>query len=170
MKFTAKQIAELLGGIVEGDENTTVSSLSKIEEGKDGSLSFLSNPAYTNFVYDTDASVVILKHSVVLDKPIKSTLTLIRVEDPYGSFAKLLEVYYAISQNKKGVEQPSFISSTASYGNDCYIGAFVYIGENVKIGNNVKLYPHCYVGELRDFVQHQSGVQYRFCQYPEGPT
>jgi UDP-3-O-[3-hydroxymyristoyl] glucosamine N-acyltransferase len=147
MKFSAKQIAELLNGTVEGNENTMVSSLSKIEEGKQGSLSFLSNTAYTNYVYDTDASVVILKHSVTLDRPIKPTLTLIRVEDPYGSFAKLLEMYYAISQDKKGIEQPSFIAPTATYGQDCYVGAFVYIGENVKIGNNVKLFPHCYIGD-----------------------
>ncbi len=147
MKFSAKQIAELLSGIVEGNENTMVSSLSKIEEGAPGSLSFLSNPIYTNYVYETDASVIILKHSVVLDRPIKPALTLIRVEDPYGSFAKLLEMYYAISKDKKGIEQPSFIASTASYGKDCYIGAFAYVGENVKIGNNVKLFPHCYIGD-----------------------
>ena len=114
MKFSAKQIAELLKGKVEGDENVMVSSLAKIEEGVTGSLCFLSNTAYTNYVYTSDASVVILKHNVVLDKPIKPTLTLIRVEDPYGSFAQLLEMYYAISQDKKGIEQPSFISASAT--------------------------------------------------------
>ena len=147
MKFTAKQIAELLNGTIEGDENIIVSDLSKIEEGKTGTLSFLSNTLYTPYVYDTDASVVILNHTVSLDKPVKKTCTLIRVEDAYGSFAKLLEVYYEIKQNKNGIEQPSFISKSAKYGKDCYIGAFAYIGENVVIGNNVKIYPHCFIGD-----------------------
>ncbi len=162
MKFSAKQIAELLKGKVEGDENAIVSSLSKIEEGKQGSLSFLSNPVYTNYVYETDASVVILKHNIVLDRPYKPTLTLIRVEDPYGSFAQLLEMYYAITQDKKGIEQPSFISTTATHGKDCYIGAFAYVGENVKIGNNVKLFPHCYIGDnttIGDNCTFYSGVK-----------
>jgi UDP-3-O-[3-hydroxymyristoyl] glucosamine N-acyltransferase len=147
MEFTAKQIAGILNGTVEGNENILVSSLSKIEEGKKGSLSFLSNNLYTPFVYETNASVVIVKNDLVLDKKIKPTLTLIRVEDPYGSFARLLEVYYEIKQNKKGIEQPSFIAPSSKYGTDCYIGAFAYIGENVTIGNNVKIYPHCFIGD-----------------------
>jgi UDP-3-O-[3-hydroxymyristoyl] glucosamine N-acyltransferase len=147
MEFTALQIAELLNGTVEGNGNVLVSGLSKIEEGKTGTLSFLANTLYTPLVYETDASVIILNNTLVLDKPVKSTCTLIRVEDAYGSFAKLLEVYYQINQNKKGIEQPSFISATAKYGTDCYIGAFAYIGENVRIGNNVKIYPHCYIGD-----------------------
>jgi UDP-3-O-[3-hydroxymyristoyl] glucosamine N-acyltransferase len=147
MEFTAKQIADLLGGTVEGDENVTISNLSKIEEGKAGTLSFLANPIYTPYIYETDASVIILNKSVELTKPIKKTCTLIRVEDAYGSFAKLLELYYQIKQNKKGIEQPSFISPSATVGTDCYVGAFAYIGENVRIGNNVKIYPHCYIGD-----------------------
>jgi UDP-3-O-[3-hydroxymyristoyl] glucosamine N-acyltransferase len=147
MKFSAKQIAGLLNGTIEGDENTTVSSLSKIEEGKNGSLSFLSNPLYTQYIYDTDASVVIVKKDLSLEKPVKKTCTLIRVEDPYSSFATLLDMYNQAKQNKKGIEQPSFISATATIGNDCYVGAFAYIGENVKIGNNVKIYPQCYIGD-----------------------
>jgi UDP-3-O-[3-hydroxymyristoyl] glucosamine N-acyltransferase len=147
MQFTAKQIAELLDGKVEGDENVIVSTVSKIEEGKPGSLSFLANPLYTTYIYGTDASVVLVNNSLVLEKPIKSTCTLIRIEDAYVSFAKLLEVYAGLQQSKTGVEQPSFVSPTAKYGEDCYIGAFAYIGENVKIGNNVKIYPHCYIGD-----------------------
>lgn len=147
MEFSAQQIASLLDGTVEGDKNIKISSLSKIEEGKIGSLSFLSNTLYTPFIYETDASVVILNHSIQLDRPTKPTLTLIRVEDSYTSFAKLLEIYYEIKQNKKGIEQPSFISPTVKLGNDCYVGAFAYIGENVKIGNNVKIYPHCFIGD-----------------------
>ncbi len=147
MEFTAIQISELLNGRIEGDENVIVSSLSKIEEGKTGTLSFLANTLYTPFVYETDASVIILNNNVLLDKPVKPTCTLIRVEDAYGSFAKLLEIYYQIKQDKKGIEQPSFIAPTAQYGTNCYIGAFAYIGENVKIGNNVKIYPQCYIGD-----------------------
>jgi UDP-3-O-[3-hydroxymyristoyl] glucosamine N-acyltransferase len=147
MDYTAQQIAGLLNGRVEGDENVIVSDLSKIEDGKAGTLSFLSNTLYTPFVYETNASVIILNNSLVLDRPVKSTCTLIWVEDAYGSFAKLLEIYYQSKQNKSGIEQPSFISSNAKYGTNCYIGAFAYIGENVRIGNNVKIYPHCYIGD-----------------------
>lgn len=147
MEFTAQQIAALLNGNVVGDGSVKVSSLSKIEEGKPGSLSFLSNTLYIPYVYETEASVVILNHTVTLDKPVKPSCTLIRVEDAYGSFAKLLEIYYEIKQNKKGIEQPCFISPTAKHGKDVYIGAFAYIGENVKIGDNVKIYPHCYIGD-----------------------
>ncbi|MDQ3046184.1 MAG: UDP-3-O-(3-hydroxymyristoyl)glucosamine N-acyltransferase [Bacteroidota bacterium] len=147
MNFSAKQIAQLLQGTIEGNEDVSVSSLSKIEEGIPGSLSFLSNPLYTPHIYETNASIVILNTSTVLETPVKPTCTLIRVEDAYSSFAKLLEMYYDIKQNKKGIEQPSFIAANSSYGTDCYIAAFVYIGENVKIGNNVKIYPHCFIGD-----------------------
>ncbi|MGZ4117624.1 MAG: UDP-3-O-(3-hydroxymyristoyl)glucosamine N-acyltransferase [Bacteroidia bacterium] len=147
MEFTAKQIASLLKGTVDGDENVSVSNLSKIEEGKPGTLSFLANPVYTNFVYETDASIVIVNNSFVAERPRKSTCTLIRVEDAYGSFAKLLEVYYETKQSKSGIEQPSYIAPTAKYGSNCYIAAFAYISENVKIGNNVKIYPHVFIGE-----------------------
>lgn len=147
MEFSAAQIAALLGGIVEGNENTAVSNLSKIEEGKPGTLSFLANPKYTNYIYDTDASIVIVNKSLVLDKPIKSTCTLIRVEDSYASFAKLLEIYDQVKGQKTGIEQPSFVGANSKYGTDCYLGAFAYVGNNVKIGNNVKLYPHVYIAD-----------------------
>jgi UDP-3-O-[3-hydroxymyristoyl] glucosamine N-acyltransferase len=162
MEFSAKQIAGLLGGKVEGDENITVSTLAKIEEGKKGSLCFLSNALYTPYIYETDASIVIVNNSLVLDKPLKATCTLIRVEDAYGSFAKLLEIYQEFKHNKKGIEQPSYISPSAKLGNDCYVGAFAYIGENVKIGNNVKIYPHCYIGDntvIGDNCLFYSGVK-----------
>lgn len=162
MKFSAKQIAGLLNGSIEGDENVSVSSLSKIEEGKIGSLSFLANPLYTPHIYETDASIVIVKKDFVAEKALKPTLTLIRVDDPYGSFATLLDMYNQAKQNKKGIEQPSFISASATLGNDCYVGAFAYIGENVKIGNNVKIYPHCYIGDnvtIGDNSLFYSGVK-----------
>ncbi|MES2679385.1 MAG: UDP-3-O-(3-hydroxymyristoyl)glucosamine N-acyltransferase [Bacteroidota bacterium] len=147
MEFSAQQIAQLLNGTVEGDGNVVVKNLSKIEEGKAGTLSFLANPLYTNFIYTTDSSIVIVNHTLLLDKPVKKTCTLIRVDNAYESFAKLLELYNQMKSNKVGVEQPNFISPSAAVGDDCYIGAFVYLGQNVKIGNNVKLYPHVYIGD-----------------------
>ena len=147
MEFSAKQIAQIIDGIVEGDENILVSNLSKIEEGTIGTLSFLANPAYTNYIYSTNASIVIVNKSFVLENPVKSSCTLIRVENAYESFAKLLELYNQINPEKEGVEQPSFVSSNAKIGENCYVGAFAYIGQNVSIGNHVKIYPHVYIGD-----------------------
>jgi len=147
MEFSAQQIATLLNGAVEGDENSIVTNLSKIEEGLPKTLSFLANPAYTNYIYSTDASIVIVNKTLVLDKPIKSTCTLIRVDNAYESFAKLLELYTQIKGNKVGIEQPSFIATTAVLGQDCYVGAFAYVGQGAKIGNNVKIYPHVFIGD-----------------------
>lgn len=147
MEFSAKQIAQIIDGIVEGDENILVSNLSKIEEGTIGTLSFLANPAYTNYIYSTNASIVIVNKSFVLENPVKSSCTLIRVENAYESFAKVLELYNQINTEKEGVEQPSFVSSNAKIGENCYIGAFAYIGQNVSIGNHVKIYPHVYIGD-----------------------
>lgn len=168
MEFSAQQIAQLLNGTVEGDENVTVKNVSKIEEGTPGTLSFLSNPVYTNFIYTTDASIVIVNNGLVLDKPVKEGCTLIRVENAYESFAKLLEMYSQIRGSKTGIEQPSFISPGAEMGTDCYIGAFAYIGQNVKIGNNVKIYPHVYIGDnssIGDNTVLYSGVKvYHECR------
>ena len=147
MEFSAKQIAQIIDGIVEGDENILVSNLSKIEEGTIGTLSFLANPAYSNYIYSTNASIVIVNKSFVLENPVKSSCTLIRVENAYESFAKLLELYNQINTEKEGVEQPSFVSSNAMIGENCYVGAFAYIGQNVSIGNHVKIYPHVYIGD-----------------------
>lgn len=147
MEFSAEQIAGLLGGTIEGDAKITVTNLSKIEEGKHGTLSFLANPNYTNYIYTTDASIVVVNKTLILEKPVKSTCTLVRVEDAYGSFAKLLELYTQLKGEKKGIEQPSFIHPTAKVGKDCYIGAFAYVGENVVIGDNTKLYPQTYIGD-----------------------
>src|ERR1035437_6586717 len=110
MKFSASQIATLLKGTVEGNSNATVSNLSKIEEGKPDTLSFLANPQYTPYIYETNASVVIVNKSLVLEKPVKPTCTLIRVEDARSSFAQLLEMYNQIKNDKKGIEKPSYIS------------------------------------------------------------
>src|ERR1700741_1368903 len=147
MEFYAKQITDLLNGSIEGNPEVTVNNFSKIEEGNTKTLSFLANPIYTNFIYSTDASIVIVNKAMNLDKPVKETCTLIRVDNAYESFAKLLSMYEEVKNVKKGVEQPVFISTSARYGENCYIGAFAYLGENVKIGNNVKIYPQCYIGD-----------------------
>ena len=145
MEFTAQQIAELLEGTVEGDPQVKVSNLAKIEEGIPGTLTFLANPKYEEFIYSTKASLVIVNENFVAEKPINSTL--VRVKDAYKSFAKLLETYNQILHNKTGIESPNFISSSATLGENIYVGAFVYIGEKAVIGKNVKLYPGVYVGD-----------------------
>lgn len=147
MEFKASQIASLLAGTVEGNPDVVVSSLCKIEDGKQGALAFLSNPVYEQYVYTTDASVIIVNKDFKAEKPVKKTCTLIRVEDSRVAFGKLLEMHQQTKNNKTGIEQPSFISKTASLGKDVYVAAFAYIGENVKIGNNVKLFPNVFVGD-----------------------
>lgn len=145
MKFTAHQIAALLNGEIVGDENAEVHTLSKIEEGKKGSLTFLSNPKYTPFIYSTDATVTIVNDDFVAEKEI--TTTLIKVANAYAAFSTLLEHYNLIKNNKTGVESPVSIADSATYSEDVYIGAFTSIGENVSIGNNVKIYPNCFIGD-----------------------
>jgi UDP-3-O-[3-hydroxymyristoyl] glucosamine N-acyltransferase len=168
MEFSAQQIAGLLNGTIEGDENAIVNNLSKIEEGKPKTLSFLANPAYTNYIYETEATIVIVNNDLKLQKPVKPTCTLIRVENAYAAFARLLELYDQFKSNKVGVEQPCFIGNNSTYGESCYIGAFAYIGHNVKIGKNVKIYPHVYIGdhcEIGDNTVLNSGVKmYHECK------
>jgi UDP-3-O-[3-hydroxymyristoyl] glucosamine N-acyltransferase len=145
MKFTASQIAIHINGKVEGDDSVSVNGFSKIEEGKNGDISFLANPKYEDHLYTTKASIVVVSHVLELREPVRSTL--IRVSDPYASFAKLMRFYQnSLSTNLVGIEQPSFIHPTAKLGKDVYIAAFSYVGENVVIGDNVKIYPHCYLG------------------------
>ncbi|RZK11682.1 MAG: UDP-3-O-(3-hydroxymyristoyl)glucosamine N-acyltransferase [Flavobacterium sp.] len=145
MKFTAEQIAGILEGEVVGNPNAEVSRLSKIEEGTDGSLTFLSNPKYLNFIYSTQASVTIVNQSFIPEGPIATTL--IKVEDAYGAFSKILAFYDQVKHNKSGIEQPSTISENVKYGADFYLGSFSYIGNNVIIGNNVKIYPNSFIGD-----------------------
>ena len=145
MEFSAQQIASLLGGTIEGDATAAVNRLAKIEEGLPGSLSFLANPVYTPYIYTTNASIVIINKDFIADHPIKATL--IRVENAYESFAKLLEVYNEVQRNKIGIDSASFIESSATVGTEVYVGAFTYIGKNARIGNKVKIYPNCYVGD-----------------------
>jgi len=145
MKFTAKQISEILEGEIEGNPEIEVFRLSKIEEGKIGSLTFLSNPKYTPFLYQTNASIAIVNKSFIPEKEIKTTL--IRVEDSYKAFSKLLAFYNEVNLNKKGIAKESFISTTATLGEGNYVGAFAVIGENVSVGKNVKIYPNVFIGD-----------------------
>ncbi len=145
MKFTAAQIAALLSGVVEGDENVSVSNVAKIEEGKPETLSFLANVKYTPYLYETDASIVIVGKDFKAEKPVKATL--IRVDDAYSAFAKLLEVYQQYTGNKSGISSQSFIGQEVVYGEELYLGAFAYVGDRVEMGNNVKVYPQVYIGD-----------------------
>ena len=140
MEFTAKQIADFVHGRVEGNENAVVSSFSKIEEGKPGAISFLSNPKYTHFLYETKSTIVLVNEDLQLEHEVKATL--IRVKNAYESVAQLLQLYESMIPRKKGIDPLAFVSSTAQIGNDCYIGAFAYIGEGVVIGDNTQIYPH----------------------------
>lgn len=145
MKFTATQIAGILEGEIEGNPQTAVHKLAKIEEGEQGSLTFLANPKYTSYIYSTKASITIVNKDFVPEQEISTTL--IKVEDAYKSFSKLLEYYNQVKNNKVGIESPSFVSKTASYGDGFYLGAFSYLGENVQMGVNVKVYPNVYIGD-----------------------
>lgn len=145
MKFTAEQIAGILDGEVIGNPNAQVFKLSKIEEGTEGSLTFLSNPKYQNYIYTTKATITIVNKTFEPEQAITSTL--IKVEDAYNSFSKLLEYYNQVKLMKSGIEQPSVISENVVYGTDLYLGSFCYVGKNVKIGNNVKIYPNSFIGD-----------------------
>jgi len=145
MEFTAKQIAELIQGRVEGDENATISTFAKIEEGTPGAISFLSNPKYTHFIYETKSSVVLINEDVELEKPVSATL--IRVENAYESVAKLLQFYESMKPAKKGIDPLAFISPKAKVGEDVYVGAFACIGDGAVIGNGTQIYPHTVIGD-----------------------
>lgn len=145
MKFLTSQIAAMLSGTVEGNPNAEVWTLCKIEEGIPGGLSFLANAKYSNYIYSTKATAVIVSNSFVPEHPVPATL--IRVDDPYLAFASLLKKYNEMQLDKKGVDPQAFISPSASIGKDCYIGPFAFVGENARIGDGVKIYPQTYVGD-----------------------
>ena len=160
MIFSARQIADVVRGKVEGNPEVTISKLSKIEEGEPGSLSFLANPKYTQFIYTTEASIVIVNDSFVPEQPI--TCTLIKVKDAYSAFAHLLEVYNQIKSDKKGISPLAHISKTSILGKETYVGEFSFIGENVRIGHHVKIYPQVFIGdnvEIGDHTTIFSGVK-----------
>lgn len=145
MQLTANQIALLLNGTVEGNPDVPVNQLAKIEDASPGSLTFLANPKYEQFLYTTEASIVIINDDLVVSQPLDTTL--IRVKDAYSAFSILLEQYNTIKLDKKGIEEMSFVHPTAIVGKNVYIGAFAYIGPNVTIGDNSKIYPHVYLGD-----------------------
>ena len=151
MQFTAKQIADFIGGRVEGNENATVSTFAKIEEGKEGAITFLSNPKYTPYIYETKASIVLINEDVQLEKPVSATL--IRVKNAYECVAKLLQMYAASLPKKTGIHPLAFVSESAQIGKDVYIGPFTFVGEGVKIGDgsiinpNVTIYDGCQIGK-----------------------
>ncbi len=140
MEFTAKQIADFIGGRVEGNENAVVNTFAKIEEGKEGAITFLSNPKYTQYIYETKASIVLINEDVELEHPVSATL--IRVKNAYECVAKLMQMYAATIPQKKGIDPLAFVSQSAQIGKDVYIGPFACIGDNVKIGDGSRIYPH----------------------------
>lgn len=147
MKFSAEQIAGIIQGEIVGDPRVEVTGLSKIEEGEKGTLSFLSNPKYEDFIYTTDSSICIVNDSFEPSKALPEELTLIRVSDAYACFAKLLEFYDTMRREEPRIEQPSFVSESASIGEGVYLGAFSYIGRDVKVADNVAIYPNVNIGD-----------------------
>lgn len=160
MEFTARQIADFIGGRVEGNEQATVHTFAKIEEGKEGAITFLSNPKYTQFIYDTKATIVLVNNDLQLEKPVQATL--IRVENAYECVAKLMQMYAATQPKKTGVDPLAFVSASAQIGQNVYIGPFTYVGEGVKIGDgtrimpNVTIYNGCQIG--RNVTIHAGAV------------
>lgn len=166
MQFTAAQISILLNGKIEGNTDAMVSSFGKIEEAQQGQLTFLANPKYEDFLYTTNASIAIINESYELRESVRPTL--IRVADAYTAFAQLLSKYQEmVTQQMKGIQQPSYIASTATMGEDVFIGAFCYIGENVKIGKNTKIFPNSFIGDNvqigDDCILHPGAKVYHDC-------
>ena len=166
MEFSAKQIAEFVGGKVEGDELATVNSFAKIEEGKKGAISFLSNMKYLHYIYDTESSIVLVDDAVKLERQTKATL--IRVKNAYEAVAKLLQLYQSMQPKKKGIDSLAYIHPTAKVGKDCYIGPFVAIGPEVVIGDGCVLHPHVTIGEkasVGDNTEiYSNAVVYHHCK------
>lgn len=145
MEFTARQIAEMIDGRVEGNENAAVNSFAKIEEGREGAISFLSNPKYTHYLYDTRSSIVLVNEDLELERPVSATL--IRVKNAYEAVARLLQFYDSMKPRKTGVDPLASVSPSATIGKDVYIGAFACIGDGVVIGDGCQVYPHVVIGD-----------------------
>ena len=172
MEFTISKIAEMLNGEVIGNPKIRINQLTKIEEGCEHSLSFLSNPKYTEYIYKTKSSAVIVNKDFVPHQKINTTL--IKVKDAYTSFAQLLKIVEDIQKKREGIEQPCFIDETAIIDENIYIGAFSYIGKNVRIGKNVHIYPQCYIGDnvtIKNNSTLYSGVKiYHNCHIDKNCT
>lgn len=145
MEFTAQQIADFLGGTVEGDPAVTVSDVAKIEEARRGTLAFLANPKYAPRLYDTQASIVLIGRDFVPERPVAATL--VRVADARAALARLLSLAASAQPRKRGREEPSYVAPDATLGEDVYVGAFAYVGPGAKIGSGVQIYPQAYVGD-----------------------
>lgn len=145
MEFTAEQIANVIGGRVEGNKDAKVHTFAKIEEGTKGAISFLSNPKYTHYLYNTKSSIVIVNEDLELEKDVDATL--IRVKNAYESIAKLLQIYEASKPKKTGVAPQAYIAPNAKLGNNCYVGPFAYVGEGAEIGDGCQIYPHAVIGD-----------------------
>ena len=160
MQFTAKQIADFIGGRVEGNEQATVSTFAKIEEATEGAITFLSNPKYTSYIYETKASIVLINDDLELEHAVEPTL--IRVPNAYECVAKLMQMYAASLPKKTGIDPLAFISKTAEIGKDVYVGPFTYIGDGVKIGDGTRIFPNvtiydgCQIG--RNVTIHAGAV------------
>lgn len=145
MEFTVQQIAQFVGGTIEGNPDAVVSTFAKIEEGQPGAISFLSNPKYTHFIYDTQSTAVLIDKTVELEHPVKTTL--IRVSNAYECVARLLQMYEAAKPRKQGISTKADIAESATMGDNLYIGAFAVIGDGATIGNNVQIYPNAVIGD-----------------------
>ena len=145
MEFTAEQIANVIGGRVEGNKDAKVHTFAKIEEGTEGAISFLSNPKYTHYLYNTKSSIVIVNEDLELEKDVDATL--IRVKNAYESIAKLLQIYEASKPKKTGIAPQAYIAPSAKLGNNCYVGPFAYVGEGAEIGDGCQIYPHAVIGD-----------------------
>jgi UDP-3-O-[3-hydroxymyristoyl] glucosamine N-acyltransferase len=172
MQFTAKDIAALLGGKLEGSPTKVVTGIAKIEEAGPSSLSFIGNPKYEQYAETTQAGILLINETLPVTNP--KVAALIRVADPYASFTRLLEIYQQmVSQSgKEGIQQPSFIGSESIYGSDFFLGVFAYIGDKVRIGNNIKVYPGTYIGDevsIGDNTVIHAGVKvYAGCKIGSG--
>ena len=166
MEFTAQQIAQMIGGRVEGNPEATVNSFAKIEEGRQGAISFLSNTKYTHYIYETKSSVVLVDESLQLEHEVPATL--IRVKNAYEAVARLLQAYDSMKPKKMGIHPLAFIAPTATVGDDCYVGAFAYIGEGAKVGNGCQIYPHAVIGDNvtvgDDCILYPNAVVYHDCR------
>lgn len=145
MVFTARQIADFLKGEIVGNPDVTVSNFSKIEEGKKGTITFLANPKYTSYIYNTEADIVLVNSDFIADKPIKATL--VKVPNAYAALASLMEMVNSNTPRKTGQEEMSFVSTSATIGEEVYVGAFAYIADNADIGDKTVVHPQVYVGE-----------------------
>lgn len=145
MEFSAQEIAKVLCGVIEGDPDVKVRSFSKIEEGKPGTLSFLANPKYEHYIYNTEASIVLVNQDFAPTKPVNTTI--IKVKNAYSSLAILMNMVESVRGKKAGIASTAVIAKSAIIEEDCYIGDFAYIGENAKIGKGCKVYPHTFVGD-----------------------